>query len=62
MSDKKPTGKGPKSTKIIPIWWIYVVIGGLLLSFQFFEMFNSPSKISSDEGYEYVENGDIRKV
>ena len=54
MSDKKPTGKGPKSTKIIPIWWIYVVIGGLLLSFQFFEMFNSPSKISSDEGYEYV--------
>ena len=40
MSDKKPTGKGPKSTKIIPIWWIYVVIGGLILSFQFFEMFN----------------------
>ena len=62
MNGKNTGGKGPKNPKIIPIWWIYVVIGGLLLSFQFLDMYNGPSKISSDQAYEYIEKGEIKKV
>lgn len=63
MSTNNNSGnKGPKTPKIIPVWWIYVVIGGLLLSFQFFNMFNSPKSISSDECYEFIQKGDIKKV
>ena len=62
MSGNNNTGKEPKTPKIIPIWWIYIVIGGLLLSMQFFDIFQGPTKISSDEGYEYIERGEIKKV
>ena len=41
MNGKNKGGKGgPKSPKIIPVWWIYIVIGGLLLSFQFLDLYN----------------------
>lgn len=62
MSGNNNSGNGPKTPKIIPIWWIYIVIGGLLLSMQFFDFFQGPTKISSDEGYEYIEKGEIKKV
>ena len=62
MKGKNTGGKGPKNPKIIPVWWIYVVIGALLLSFQFLDMYNGPSKISSDECYEYIKRGDIKRV
>ncbi len=62
MKGKNTRGKGPKNPKIIPVWWIYVVIGALLLSFQFLDMYNGPSKISSDECYEYIKRGDIKRV
>ena len=62
MKGKNTGGKGPKSPKIIPVWWIYVVIGGLLLSFQFLDMYNGPTKISSDECYEFIKKGEIKRV
>ncbi|MAW64701.1 MAG: peptidase M41 [Flavobacteriales bacterium] len=62
MKGKNTGGKGSKNPKIIPVWWIYVVIGGLLLSFQFLNMYNGPTKISSDECYEFIKRGEIKKV
>ena len=62
MKGKNTRGKGPKNPKIIPVWWIYVVIGALLLSFQFLDMYNGPSKISSDECYEFIKRGEIKRV
>jgi cell division protease FtsH len=62
MKGKNTGGKESKNPKIIPVWWIYVVIGGLLLSFQFLNMYNGPTKISSDECYEFIKKGEIKKV
>ena len=63
MKGKNTGGKGgPKSPKIVPVWWIYVAIGGLILSFQFFNMYNGPTKISSDECYEFIKKGEIKRV
>ncbi len=56
------SGNGPKTPKIIPIWWIYIVIGGLLLSMQFFEFFQGPANISSEECNEFIGKGEIKKV
>tara|TARA_B100000674_G_scaffold456783_1_gene431644 strand:- start:7122 stop:9200 length:2079 start_codon:yes stop_codon:yes gene_type:complete len=62
MKGKNTGGKGPKNPKIIPVWWIYVVIGALLLSFQFLDMYNGPTKISSDKCYEFIKKGEIKRV
>lgn len=63
MNNKKPTGNNnPKKPTIVPVWWIYILLAVILLSTQFFSMFNGPSKISSDEGIEYIKEGAIKKV
>ena len=61
-NNKNNSGKGPKSPKIIPIWWIYIVIGGFLLSMQFFEFFQGPANISSEECNDFIGKGEIKKV
>lgn len=62
MNNKNQPGNNPKKPKIVPVWWIYILLGGVLLFTQFFSMFNGPTKISSDEGLEYIKKGDIKKV
>jgi len=62
MKGKNKEGKGPRNPKIFPVWLIYVFIGGLLISFQFLDTFTGPTKISSDECYEFIKRGEIKRV
>lgn len=62
MSEKNPGGNKPKNPKIIPFWWIYVVLGGLFLSLQFVDLFNGPTKVSDEEAYEFIKAGSIERV
>ena len=62
MNKNNNSGKGPKSPRIIPVWWIYIVIGGLILSVQFMDFFGGSKAISSNECYDYIERGEIAKV
>lgn len=56
------SGNSPKKPKIIPVWWIYIVLGGILLSWNFFSTFSEPTKIDPNEFFTYFEKGAIKKV
>ena len=58
MSAKKTGGKTPK---IIPIWWVYVLLGAMLISWNFVEIFQQPSSIEKTEFYRLFKRGDIRR-
>ena len=59
MSTKK---KGGNTPKIIPIWWVYVLLGAMLISWNFVEIFQQPSSIEKTEFYKLFERGDIEKI
>ena len=59
MSTKKTGGNTPK---IIPIWWVYVLLGAMLISWNFVEIFQQPSSIEKTEFYKLFKRGDIEKI
>jgi len=62
MSTKKTSGNSPKKPKIIPIWWVYVLLGVMLISWNLAERFQQPSAIDKTEFYKLFAQGDIEKI
>jgi len=62
MSVKKTSGNSPKKPKIIPIWWVYILLGVMLISWNIAERFQQPSAIDKTEFYKLFAQGDIEKI